>query len=104
MATVEQIAELRLLVAEPTEDTYTDAALGVAIDAAGGDLDLVARDIWVQKAAKFSALVDISEAGSSRSMGSLHANALKMVDLFNAKLDRTKADVVVGTRIRKLTR
>lgn len=87
MATTDEIAELRLLVAEPTTTTYTDMALGSVIDGTDS-MNEAARDIWVQKAASYAALANISEGGSSRSMGDLQDKALKMVALFQAKMDR----------------
>lgn len=105
MATADQIAQTRLLVAEPTATTYSDVMLGDRIDAAANSLDLVARDIWVEKAARLAEVPDISEAGSSRSMGKLHDNALAMVAYFNSKLAETAAALPTsGPRIRKLTR
>lgn len=104
MATVTQITTIRLLVGEPGAETYTDVLLGERIDTAQNDLDLVARDIWVEKAAALAEVPDISEAGSSRSMGRLYDNALKMVEYFNKKLDTATAAAAGGTKIRRLTR
>src|SRR5688572_2437766 len=100
MATVEQIAEVRLLTAEPDQDFYTDADLNGQIDAASGNLDLVARDIWLEKAARYVAIVDISEAGSSRSNSVLHARAMQMVAFFEKRLDDAAAAIAVtGVRV-----
>lgn len=105
MATADQIATTRLLIAEPTQTTYTDAALGVRIDAASDDLNVVARDVWTEKAAALAEVPDVSEAGSSRSMGKLYDNAMKMVAYFQGLLDKaTAAAVPTGTRVRRLTR
>jgi len=87
MASSEQLLNLRLLVAEPDETTYPEDMLDARIDAASGNLDRVAYDIWVEKAASYAALADISEGGSSRSNGALLDKALKMVALFKGKLD-----------------
>jgi hypothetical protein len=57
------------------------------IDVASGNLDRVAYDVWVEKAASYAALADISEGGSSRSNGALLDKALKMVALFKGKID-----------------
>ena len=83
MATPAEIAALRLLVNEPDNvEPYTDAALGGRLDAASGDGNLVAYQIWTEKAATTADLVDISEAGSSRKMGDLHEQALGMAKHF----------------------
>lgn len=87
MATPEQVLNLRLLIAEPDETTYSEELLDIRIDSAGGDLNQVAYGVWVEKAAALAMLTDISEGGSSRSNGSLHAKALQMVKLFKDKLD-----------------
>lgn len=83
MATAEQIAALRLLIAEPIDSAiYTDAVLGALIDSLTGDLNKSAYSVWVQKAAAAAELVDISEGGSSRKMGDVHEQALNMAAHF----------------------
>lgn len=100
MATVEQIAALRLLIAEQINaEPYTDTRLGLRIDAAG-DLNTVAAAVWQEKAAKYADLVDISEGGSSRKMGDLHEQALNMVLHFQSMTPAASG----GTRIRRLSR
>lgn len=105
MATPDEIAALRLLVAEPTEEFYTEAELGARLDAAASASQL-ARDIWIEKAARYASIVDISEGGSSRSAGSMYANAMKMVELFDrlivsaTPVDPATTGVVVG-RLRR---
>jgi hypothetical protein len=93
MATPEELLNLRLLIAEPDETTYSEALLNSRIDTAGGNLNQVAYDTWTEKAASYAAMADISEGGSSRSNGSLHAKALQMVKLFKAKLDEAGENV-----------
>ena len=72
MATPEQVAALRLLIAESDELNYTDTVLGDRLDAVTGNGDLVAYQIWTEKAAGAATLVDISEGGSSRKMGDIY--------------------------------
>jgi hypothetical protein len=104
MASAELISALRLLIAESTEDSYTDTALSDRIDAADGSLNLVAFNVWTEKAAKYAALVDITEGGSSRKNSSLQSQALIMARQFQAMLPVD--DTVAGARVRikKLTR
>lgn len=83
MATPTQVTELRRLVDEPDEDEYTTSDLSLRIDGAGGNLNRLARDIWTEKAAKFSRLVNVSESGSTRALSDLHKNALTMVQRFD---------------------
>lgn len=78
MATQNQIANLKLLVGDTT---LTEAQLGAILDAAECENEAAAK-IWGQKAAGFAELVNISEAGSSRSMGALHQNALNMAKYY----------------------
>jgi len=104
MATASEIAALRLLIAEDTEDRYTDATLSVRLD--GASETRVAYEIWTEKAAYYTALVDTSEGGSSRSNGQLKDKALKMVALFKGRLDE-EAEVpttITGTRLHRLKR
>ena len=78
MATQAEIIALKLLIGD-TE--LTDAQLGQILDAAEC-ANAAAATIWGQKAAGYAELVNISEAGSSRSMGSLHQNALNMAKYY----------------------
>lgn len=74
MATQEEIASLRALVGETS---LTDQQLGAILDASQCENEAAAK-VWGQKAGEYASLVNISEAGSSRSMGDLHKNALDM--------------------------
>lgn len=79
MATAEQVADLRRLIDEPTQDPYTDAILGVRIDAHGDeDLRLLASTLWREKAARFAGLVDVQEGNSRRNLSQLYKHALEM--------------------------
>lgn len=90
MATATEIADLRLLVAEPDETTYTDVLLDERIDESAS-MDHAALRIWEEKAASWASLVNISEGGSNRGMGSLHTNALAMIKHFQAKIAAAEA-------------
>jgi hypothetical protein len=106
MATVEEIAALRLLIAEDTQDPYTDAELGVMLDAAANQY-VVAYEIWTNKAAATAGLVDISEGGSSRKMGDLYEQALSMAEQMRLRAvsaTQPPDGFGSGTRVRKLTR
>lgn len=78
MATSEEIAQAKSLV---PETTLTDEQIGAIIDASKCMNEAVAK-LWGQLAGKYSSLVNISEAGSSRSMGDLHKNALAMAKYY----------------------
>lgn len=106
MATAGEIAAFRLLIDEQADkEPYTDAALGARMDLATSTESLAAA-IWREKAAAFAALVNVSESGSSRSLGDLQTNALKMADMFT-KVDPTApgtGSAVRGVRMSRLTR
>lgn len=101
MATAEQIAALRLLIAEPDDaEPFTDVFLNSVVDGAS-DLDSAAADLWRYKAASAADLVNVSESGSSRSLSDLHRNALEMAKTFDSK---SSAVTQIGVRISKLRR
>lgn len=107
MATPDDITKLRLLVAEPDDTTYTDAVLVTRLDAAFGNENVVAYEIWTEKAAAAAQLVDVSEGGSSRKMGDIYEQALAMAKTF---AERAQSPVTppdgsgTGVRVRQITR
>jgi len=106
MATAEQIAALRLLIAEGSDsELYTDTVLNAIIDASSGDLNKSAYEVWVQKAAASAELVDISEGGSSRKMGDIYEQALSMAKHFGDQVSGgVTPDAPRYTRLKKLAR
>lgn len=83
MANAADIAQLRAFISEPlNEDPYSDQTLAAAIDALGSVRE-AAADVWRQKAAGVASLVNVSEGGSSRSMGSLYSQYLAMAKEFS---------------------
>jgi hypothetical protein len=106
MATVEEVKQLRLMVAEPDDTTYTDEMLGVLIDSYGtASLPLAeaAYRVWTNKAASYAELVDISEGGSQRKNGDLHKRALTMAGIFKSEID-ADASLSQRTVIARLAR
>lgn len=102
MATVDEIAALRLLIAEPDESTYTDAVLSALLDSSAST-NAAAGTIWTQKAAAAATFVNVSESGSSRSLGDLQGNALKMAQQF-AGLAEADQSTAPGVRVRRVSR
>jgi hypothetical protein len=98
MADDTQVADLRRLTGETGSSTYDDEELKARIDAANGDLDAVAADIWEEKAAAFAELVDISEAGSSRKNSSMYKAALEMHNHFTGEDEASSAAGASTTR------
>lgn len=103
MATQVDVDTLRRLIAE-SEDVapYQDATLSARIDVSP-NLNTLARDIWMEKAAAYAALVNTTEGGSSRNMGDLYKQALSMAGNFS-KLAPEPIVPGRGTRVTKLTR
>lgn len=87
MATQEEINQARALV---PDTQLTDEQIGDIIDASDC-LNQAVGKIWGELAGKLANLVNISEAGSSRSMGDLQKNALAMAKYY--------ADLGCGTEI-----
>lgn len=104
MASPEQIAELRVMIAEPTTTTYSDAVLSARIDAASDNLSLVATEVWVEKAGSYALLVDVQEGSSKRSLGSLGANALKMAAYYRGLVDAATAITARAGHTRQIER
>ncbi len=96
------IDQLRRMVAEPTQDTYSDALLSAALtryplaDAAGvlpsstawagsWDFNRAAADVWDEKAAAVAADFDFTADGGSYQRSQAHAQMLGMARLFRAR-------------------
>ena len=106
MATAEEIAALRLLIAEPGPAVpYDDVTLGDLLDAADSQYELASR-IWTYKAAGAASFVDMSEGGSSRKMGDVYEQYLSMSDRMKALAGEVVPSdgLGPGLRITRLTR
>lgn len=102
MATPDQIAQFRLLIAEPDDTKYSDETLSALIDSSTS-VNAAASSIWTQKAAASATLVNVAESGSSRSLGDLYRNALAMAAQFD-KAAGADAATAPGIRIRRISR
>ena len=105
MATAEEIAALRLLIAEPDNTApYDDVTLGARLDADGNQYE-TASQIWTEKAASAAGLVDMTEGGSTRKMGDLYEQALSMAKEFGGLADSaTSPPNGASLRIKRLKR
>lgn len=96
------VDRLRRMVAEPTQDTYDDAALSAYLaryplrDGAGAwptdatwtgawDANQAAADVWDEKAATFAADFDFSADGGQYSRSQVHGQMLTMARRFRAR-------------------
>ena len=95
--------DLPQVLGEPTADVYTDEMLGDAIDMAGS-VDGAAADIWTQKAASAATLVNVSESGSSRSLGDIQRNALNMAAQFRTLAEQSTPGTAGSVRVRRIQR
>lgn len=86
MASSDELASLRRAADIPADDTtYTEILISPLIDSLG--VNGAAAVVWREKAAKYASMVNITEAGSSRSMSDLQKNALEMAALYTRLAD-----------------
>lgn len=104
MATVAAIASLRRLINDSGDVVaYSDVELSSRLDAAASASSLAA-EIWREKAASYSGLVDISESGSSRKNSDLYKNATSQAGYYDG-LSLIDGSVTAGRpRSRPITR
>lgn len=106
----EQMEFLRQLISEPSDENgWTDEriqALGPGALAPDGSYDMraYAAAVWEAKAAEAVSLVDVSEAGSSRSMGQIFGHAAKMAERYRAPADQAGEASAGRTRIGRIVR
>ena len=82
MATPEDVVYVRELIDEMADENgWTDPRIGAYLDREGSPYRS-AQAIWTTKASTYASLVNVAESGSSRSLGSLQANALRMAEYF----------------------
>jgi hypothetical protein len=104
MATADQLAALRVLIAEPDNiDPYTDARLDTLLDT-GVDPRSIAASLWREKAAGYTILVDVQEGNSKRSLSQLQKQALGMAGSFEAEVAGESVEIRRGSRTRKIER
>jgi hypothetical protein len=74
--------DLRRLADEPSDSSdYSSVRLAEILLAHSGDINLAAAQIWTEKAALTSQLVDLQEGDTKRALSDLMDNALKMAKL-----------------------
>jgi hypothetical protein len=108
-----QIDQLRRMVAEPTQDTYTDSLLSTALEryplpdsngyvstdalwAGAWDTNAAAADIWEEKAAAYAADFDFAADGGDYKRSQVQTNMLQMARSFRGRR-KTSALVLVAT-------
>jgi hypothetical protein len=101
MASDEQFQQLVLMVGS---EMLSEDQIRQIIDLNDGDMNASAAQVWEIRAGKYHGLVNISESGSSRSMGDLHKNALAMAAMYRAKDVSEEAVVTSRSGTRRITR
>ncbi len=83
MANNDEYLRLRRMTGEVDSDTYTNTDLDLFIQQASGSLEGAAALIWGEKASAYADLVNMSEAGSSRSNSDLFDHAQTQLEYYN---------------------
>jgi hypothetical protein len=97
------LEDLRRYIDEPTQAVYSDIDLSTRIDTAVS-LNHLAREIWLEKAARYSRLVDMQEGSSRRTLSQLYTQALGMAGNFGKLADDGAPLTSRPTRIRSIER
>lgn len=84
MATNDDYLRLRRMTGEVGSKTYADTDLDIIITENGSDLNLAAAQIWREKASGYADMVNMAEAGSSRSNSDLFKHAKEQEATFLA--------------------
>ena len=98
MATTQQIARLRLILGPNVlQDADLDQIIDLTVPEGGTDPDLLEAEAiaWETAAARYHALVDVSESGSSRSLSQMHKNAMLMATSVRKRI----ADLTVEAEV-----
>ena len=80
----ELIARFRLVTGVETAD-INDDDLSSLLEANEGDINLTASAFFDRQAARYSKFTDVSESGSSRSLGSLYKAASAMAESYRKR-------------------
>ena len=92
MATTEEVAAVLIVLSSDAEATegFDESGIGAKLDA-GLTIASIASSFWRYKAAATSELVSVSESGSTRDLGSLHKNAIAMMEYWDKQVEKERA-------------
>lgn len=100
--------DARRSAGEVGDTTYSDNDIAALLAKRQGDVAAVAYDIWTYKASDAANLVDMSDAGSSRSLGALYKQCLEMAKFWGDQsatiLEAQRATPRRGARTRGIER
>lgn len=96
---VGQVLDLLPTEAKIGETPWDQERVTVLLDQGNSVNQLMSR-FWNAKAAETAAYIDVSESGSSRSLGTVHENAVRMARYWDDKVkaDKDEADEAATTR------
>ena len=83
MAILDEVKEKMPSGLDDWDDDYINK---LALD--GASAARILNRAWLAKAAKTAEMVDVAESGSSRSMSTIHKNAVDMAEYWGAIADR----------------
>ena len=80
------IAQVRRMIAEPTQSPYTDVTISGYLVTVSGDMNAVAGEIWAEKASNLvSTMYDFSADTASYKLSQVLENARNQAKYFNSK-------------------
>lgn len=105
MATADELTLVREYISEADDaNGWTDARIAVFVDQAD-NLMLAAADVWAVKAGNVASLVNVSESGSSRSLGDLLRQAKEMEAYYRQRGEAAGSVALAdGPVIRRISR
>ena len=92
MATEAQIVAVQSVLSFDAEamEGFDETGIGAKLDE-GTTMASIASSFWRAKAAATASLVSVSESGSTRDLGSIHKNALAMMEYWDKQVERERA-------------
>jgi hypothetical protein len=84
MATNDDYLRLRRMTGEVDSTTYSDTDLDIIITENANDLNAAAAQVWREKAGMYADMVNMAEAGSSRSNSDLFKHAKEQEESYLA--------------------
>ena len=104
MADESVILQLRRLINDRSEPfDYPTEELNLRLDQGTG-INALAAEIWREKAARYSELVDVSESGSSRKLSDLRKGALEQAAYYDNMVAEAAAIAERRPRTRPIVR
>jgi hypothetical protein len=104
MANNDDYLRLRRMTGEVDISKYSNTDLEIYIQQASGSLESAAATIWSEKASAYADLVNVSEAGSSRSYSDLYERAIAQRDHYAALAGQSVVDVSASSTTRRIVR